>query len=594
MKLCCKHVVLASQMQENADFYYSNRLQCRDQLQAMKNFSQSDSLRVGVLYGLRRTGKTVLLKQWLQSLPYEERTKAAYISVDAETMSDVKADLRTLRENGYKYVALDEITTCEDFIDRSAPLSDDFARSGMKLFIAGTDSLSVWFALNDTLFDRDTTLHTTHIPFAEWSRLTQQSSLDEYIRWGGLLHLQPTPGEIRHAAPLPWTANDARDYFTSSISRNIQNSVRRYDEGIHAGLLEPLLEDPALCSAIYGLFGNVTRHEFISTLDVLAQMSDAERHAALQSSVSHDTHAFSSTVMAKQFRPPDLSRTVKIFGHRNERVYRILSDIATSLRGDAEKLLEIRTKNGSVINDAQFIELENYLRRLEVLAMRPGKAFLPLHSSRDDAIQYKTFNDMLAAQNIVVQPGLRYAQADIVLSLLEQDPDFEKFDESTQEEIKSVYIHGVYGIMQEDIILYETMQKCKEYGSMKPWDNYTVDYASLPIIAYKAMFPRCKYDSKDKEIDMVIKDKESGKYYLVEIKHAEERHEQQSAWLRDDNVLNRLVHDRKKIASKTVLYRGDTRYEKGIAYVNTEEYLTVLHENGITRAMALLSDKTAC
>ncbi|MBQ7585376.1 MAG: AAA family ATPase [Desulfovibrionaceae bacterium] len=239
-------------MEDDADFKFAKSLHQRKQLKKMKEFSLNNSLKVGILYGIRRTGKSVLLKQWLQNLPDEEKNKAAYISIVRERMYDIIHDLKILRDSGYKYVAIDEITACQDFIDLSASLADNFSKSGMKLFIAGTDSLSLWFATNDALFDRDYTLHTRHISFAELSILTGTTHFDEYIRWGGLLHLEPNLGEIVHSAPLPWTIDNIHQYFNSSIARNIQNSIRRYDEGISAGLLEFLLEDPSMQSAIYG------------------------------------------------------------------------------------------------------------------------------------------------------------------------------------------------------------------------------------------------------------------------------------------------------------------------------------------------------
>lgn len=166
MELLCKQVILAAQMESDLSFKLAKSLHPREQLSLMKKFASSDSLRVGILYGLRRTGKTILLKQWLQSLPPLESQKAAYISVEEENMFAVKHDLQVLSQNGYKYVAIDEITTCEDFISGSVALSNRFANSGLKIFIAGTDSLSLWFAISDKLFDRDYTLHTSYISFA--------------------------------------------------------------------------------------------------------------------------------------------------------------------------------------------------------------------------------------------------------------------------------------------------------------------------------------------------------------------------------------------------------------------------------------------
>ncbi|MBQ7586204.1 MAG: AAA family ATPase, partial [Desulfovibrionaceae bacterium] len=446
MEFSCKKVVLGTQMSENLEFQFASRLRARELLQPMQNFTKSDSLRVGVLYGLRRTGKSILLMQWLWNLPYEEREKSAYIEVNKEQMLDVEHDLEVLRDHGYKYIAVDEITVCEDFIDSSSILSENFAKSGMKLYIAGTDSLSIWFALNDRLYDRDATLHTTHVSYAEWARLTQQDNLDEYIRRGGLLHLHPTFGELHHGHKLSWTAKDAHNYFNSAIARNIQNSIRRYDEGITAGLLEPLLEDPSMNTAMYGLFGNLTRNEFIGILDSLSNVDRSSVLSALQSSIGHDSHRFSANIMAKKFKSSDLLRTTKAFKDKNRKLYYVTKDLLKELREQVEQLLEVRSKIGKPIDDAQYIELEKYMHALEVFARRPGQAFLPLNPTEDDFIRYRKIDELLRSQNIVVQPGLRYAQADIVLGLIEQSPRFRVLSDNDKHDLIKTYQDGVLGV----------------------------------------------------------------------------------------------------------------------------------------------------
>ena len=60
----------------------------------------------------------------------------------------------------------------------------------MKIVLSGTDSLGFLFAQNKELYDRAVTIHTTFVPFSEYSRLLR---IDEYIRYGGTLN------SIRHA-----------------------------------------------------------------------------------------------------------------------------------------------------------------------------------------------------------------------------------------------------------------------------------------------------------------------------------------------------------------------------------------------------------
>ena len=64
--------------------------------------------KVFILYGLRRTGKTTLIRQIILNMMPEERQKAAFIQIKStDTLSDVNADLKTLEEHGYQYIFVD-------------------------------------------------------------------------------------------------------------------------------------------------------------------------------------------------------------------------------------------------------------------------------------------------------------------------------------------------------------------------------------------------------------------------------------------------------------------------------------------------------
>ena len=97
--------------------------------------------RVLIIYGLRRTGKTTMIRQILTELSPEEFKKAAFIQVTTgDSLADVDTDLRLLERNGFRYVFIDEVTLLEDFIEGAALFSDIYASSGMKIVLSGTDS----------------------------------------------------------------------------------------------------------------------------------------------------------------------------------------------------------------------------------------------------------------------------------------------------------------------------------------------------------------------------------------------------------------------------------------------------------------------
>ena len=84
--------------------------------------------RVFILYGLRRTGKTTLIRQVIAEMNDEDFSKTAFIQVsDGIGLSDINQDFKYLMNSGYKYVFIDEVTLIEDFIEGAALFSDIFA-----------------------------------------------------------------------------------------------------------------------------------------------------------------------------------------------------------------------------------------------------------------------------------------------------------------------------------------------------------------------------------------------------------------------------------------------------------------------------------
>ena len=111
--------------------------------------------RVFILYGLRRTGKTTLIRQVIAEMNEEDFSKTAFIQVGAGIgLSDINQDLKYLMNSGYKYVFIDEVTLIEDFIEGAALFSDIFAACGMKIVLSGTDSLGFFFSEDEQLYDR--------------------------------------------------------------------------------------------------------------------------------------------------------------------------------------------------------------------------------------------------------------------------------------------------------------------------------------------------------------------------------------------------------------------------------------------------------
>ena len=222
-----------------------------------------------IVFGIRRTGKTTMLQQAVRALTREEFARAAYVKAKVgDTLETMDDRLSSLHERGFRYVFIDEVTLIEDFIDGASLFSDVYAQMGMKIVLSGTDSLGFSMSIDQELFDRAYMLHTSFIPFREYSRLLKINDIDEYISYGGLLRR----GEKNLDDPL---ANEpdasfrdvesTRRYIDTAIARNIQHSLACCRDGRYFGTLRELYEKNELTNAINRVIEDMN-HEFLASV----------------------------------------------------------------------------------------------------------------------------------------------------------------------------------------------------------------------------------------------------------------------------------------------------------------------------------------
>lgn len=184
--------------------------------------------RVCLVMGLRRTGKTTMIRQAILEMVSEDRQVAYIKATAADTMPVLSSDLRQLYQNGYRHVFIDEVTLMDDFIDSAALLSDIHAAQGMRLVLTGTDSLAFFLALRQELYDRAVIIHTTFIPFREHSRVLGIHSMNDYLRYGGTMRAgERVEGQVRidsrHASFRD--KDSTKEYVDSAVLRNIRRSI---------------------------------------------------------------------------------------------------------------------------------------------------------------------------------------------------------------------------------------------------------------------------------------------------------------------------------------------------------------------------------
>ena len=367
--------------------------------------------KVFILYGLRRTGKTTLIRQVILNMKPEERQKAAFIQIkSSDTLSDINADLKTLEALGYKYVFVDEVTLMEDFIEGAALFSDIYAGSGMKLVLSGTDSLGFIFTKHEQLYDRCIMLHTTFIPYREFENVLGISGIDNYIRYGGTMSISG----VNYNESTFTTKQSTDEYIDSAIARNIQHSLKYYQDGGHFRHLYDLYEKGELTSAINRVVEDIN-HRF--TKEVLTRTF-----------TSHDLSLSARNLLHNQENPVDLYQTID-----KENVTALLKSMLEILDKEEQEV---------EIDEVHAFQIKEYLTLLDLL-MEVDLLHLPNVNQRDSI-------------TVVTQPGLRYAQATALVNSMLLDEKFSALSAVERNRILERIMSEIQGRMMEDIVLLET------------------------------------------------------------------------------------------------------------------------------------------
>lgn len=368
--------------------------------------------KVFILYGLRRTGKTTLIRQMLLNMNDADLAKTAFIQITAQnTLADLNKDLKYLEENNYHYVFLDEVTLMDDFIEGAALFSDVFAACGMKIVLSGTDSLGFMFTEDEQLYDRCITLHTTFIPYREFERVIGIHGIDEYIRYGGTMSL----GGIHYNETSTFASEkSANEYVDTAIARNIQHSLRCYQYEAHFRNLRELYDKNELTSAINRVVEDMN-HRF--TLEVLTR----DFH-------SNDLGISANNLRRDRLNPTDILDQVNIV------------EITNRMR----TLLEIRNQSEQTVklDDVHTTEIQEYLNLLDL-------------TQEIDIISLSSLNRK-ETRTVIAQPGLRYAQADALIKSLLLDEKFSDLSLTERNYVTERILNEIKGRMMEDIVLLET------------------------------------------------------------------------------------------------------------------------------------------
>lgn len=472
--------------------------------------------RVYILYGLRRTGKTTLIRQLISEMDTSMRSKTVFIQIqDSKTLDDVNWDLKVLEEKGYRYVFIDEVTLLNDFIEGAALFSDVFAASGMKIVLSGTDSLGFMFTEDEELYDRCIMCHTTFIPYREFERVLGIVGIDDFIRYGGTMSLGGK--QYNDNAMIFATKKSTDEYVDSAIARNIQHSLKNYEYEGHFRSLRDLYEKNELTNAINRIVEDIN-HRF--TIEVLTR--DFK---------SNDLQISASNLRKDREEPTDILDRIDIL----------------NVNETLKFLLEIKDKEEQKveIQDAHRYEIKEYLDLLD-LTVEIESRWMSDYNRRESRTAFS-------------QSGMRYSQAEALIKSLMQDDIFRELSLEERKRITARIIDEIKGRMMEDIVLLETKL------SKKNCEVFRLQFAvgEFDMVVFNPDEGTCE----------VYEIKHSKEVVTQQCKHLLDEQKCKDTEFRYGTITGKYVIYR---GATTSLVQAGVETPEDVVYLNVEEYLKKL------------------
>ena len=210
-------------------------LKRRDAYDDMEDYCHEQThSKIGILFGLRSTGKTVIMQQLAGRKEHLHETAYATLKYRQCMVRELERHIRSLQAAGIKYVFIDEICYAEGFVEYCAGIADDFP--SMKIIVSGTDSLSFDFAKSNAWF------HRTWMSYPEFNRIIGGDILD-YVKHGGVFE---------------YPNYSLEEYLYSSIINNIYNTVMNIDKMSIGGEIIKSLSKQEFYNIIYAICTSVT------------------------------------------------------------------------------------------------------------------------------------------------------------------------------------------------------------------------------------------------------------------------------------------------------------------------------------------------
>ena len=206
-----------------------------------------------ILTGMRRTGKTTILKQYVDHLRTMGVNDDNIFHINLDLLVDVPDNSwlleqiePVLKKKGMHYILIDEI---QDVDGWERFVSMLIARDDCDIYITGSNSKMLSSKLATKLSGRYIEINILPLSFKEYLELhpgDKEKRFDEYLRFGGLPMIDPDRGETVCADQSEGVFNTV---MMKDILSRISGNARRLT---------------AICRFLYSNIGNVTNADRIS------------------------------------------------------------------------------------------------------------------------------------------------------------------------------------------------------------------------------------------------------------------------------------------------------------------------------------------
>lgn len=490
------------------------------------------------LYGLRRTGKTFLLNQINEK--YKDITEHLEFPLTTKggepthfTMQDVYDAIDECVKNGKNIILLDEITNVDDFTYDSEILADYYGKSGVCIIVAGTDSLGLKLAGNNPLLGRKPDIPMTYISFAEHSRVLNTNDIDDYIKYGGLMH-----EGLSEDDDMVKDITSKKRYLDSAVSGNITRSLQRYGK----------------------------------------YNTEISGYEEIQKYTENDIKQIINKIVADWSGKFDIERI------NNKSIYNIVDYPLKKYRNSLSDAARIQVYNNrSKINEeyAKQVNIECDLSipaTAELMTELETALSVLCVASSLDVCRYEKTNGVWSnskdyKEYHIVQPAIKYYQLKEAEKIYLETADLSELNYSERQFLSQELKNKIFGDMVEAIVQFD-IQNC-----LDP-DRYFVFKPEFIVNGNNAG-----------EYDLTVYDKTMHYYFGFEVKHTDNPYSGQYKNLENEDLRKVMDYQYSTRKNVSVLYRGSSfKTPEEIYYINISDFLKTVDEyRNMDKAMEQLT-----